>query len=922
MSISRCLCALVLGLVAISFATAQSEVKKIAEVEGVTEYRLANGCRVLVMPDQSATGVTVNMTVFVGSRHEGYGETGMAHLLEHMLFKGTPKHGDIDEELKAKGVLNMNGTTWYDRTNYFETLPASTPELADENMDWMIEMEADRLVNCFVRGEDLASEMTVVRNEFERSENNQTMILFARIMSASFDWHNYGKSVIGNKADIELVPIYNLKRFYKKYYRPDNIMVMISGKVDPEKAVASAVKHFGPIENPDSELEKTYTSEPVQDGERVVNLRRSGDVPMMGIGYHVPAVAHADHAAVEVLDWIMGDNPSGRLYNALVKERLASSVSTRIEAGHDPGMLLCFASIEDGVTMDDFNKKMTAAIEKIVADGVTEAEVKRAIASIMKEKEEAPNDSEQFTMTLSDWAAYGDWRLFYLHRDRISKVTAEQVNAMAKKYLKRDNRTVGIFSPTKEADRTTVPSTPRVADLVKDYKGRAAVAEGEAFEATPENIATRIERGLLDSGVKFALLPKQSRGGQFSLQLTLRYGTEESLNNPANLAAASMMPSMFTKGTASLSRQDIEDRKTELKCDLTVSGDKGFVNFTVQGRKEHLVETLDLLVDIIRNPSFPAEELELLKSAQISGIEAQKSSPQMQAIVTMTKKLNPVGKDNIHYALDLDEQVERIKSVTVDSIKSLYDEFLSGSHGELTAVGSFDSATVKEKLTAALNDWASTKEYARIPEVHFDFVPEEIVLETPDKAMAIMVMATTMPMSSSAPDWEAMYLANDILGGGSMTSRLGTRVREEKGLSYSVGSQFQAEALDEASSFLTFAITNPANRDELKMTVNEVFDALLDDGVSEDEVKASQTSYAKSIEDMLGSDRQLMNVLHQYQHYDRDESYLRGRLDRMSKVTPEEVSSAARKLLNDRKFITVMAGDFANAKAEDKIKQK
>ncbi len=917
MTFARCICALVLLCLTIPNAYGQSDYKKIAEVEGVTEFRLSNGCRVLLMPDESSTSATVNMTVFVGSRHEGYGETGMAHLLEHMLFKGTPKHRDIDKELKDKGVLNMNGTTWYDRTNYFETLPAS-----EENVDWMIAMEADRLVNCFVRAEDLASEMTVVRSEFERSENNPISILFQRIMSASFDWHNYGKSVIGNKADIELVPIYNLKRFYKKYYRPDNIMVMVSGKFDPEKALASAVKHFGSLENPDSELEKTYTSEPVQDGERVVQLRRSGDVPVLGLGYHVPAVANEDHAAVEILDWILGDEPSGRLYNSLVKTGKASTVFSRIEAGYDPGMLLCFGQIEDGVEVDEFNKLMTASLQEVVDEGVTEAEVKRAIADILKSKEEAPTNPEQFTMTLSDWAAYGDWRLFYLHRDRLSKVTPEDVNRVAKKYLKNSNRTVGIFVPTKEPERSRIPSTPRVADLVKDYKGREAVKAGEAFEATPENIASRIERGDLDSGIKFALLPKQARGEQFFMELTLRFGTEETLNTPQMLLACDLLPQMLTKGTTSLSRQEIEDRTTELKCDIGASGGKGFVTITVKGRKEFLKETLDLVIDILRNPAFPEEEFKLLKTGRIAQIEAQKSSPQMKAIVAMSKKLNPVEPDSIHYALDMEEQVERMNATTIADVKRLYDEFLAGNRGELTAVGSIDSDQIKSSIQDGLADWKTDQAYQRVPEVHFDFTPEDVKIETPDKANAIMLMSTTMPIRSDDPDWEALFLANDILGGGSLSSRLGQRVREEKGLSYAVGSQFQADAQDYAASFMTYAITNPANREALLTTVNEVFDEYLANGVTDEELEAAKISYAKSIEDMLGSDQKLTGVLHQYQNYDRDESYLRGRLDRMAGVTKEQVNSAARRLLNEKKFITITAGDFENANPEDAVKEK
>ena len=202
------------------------EYKKVTEVEGISEYKLDNGVQVLLFPDDSKPQFTVNMTVLVGSRHEGYGETGMAHLLEHMLFKGTEVHPDIPKLLKDRGVLNMNGTTWFDRTNYYETLPAS-----DENLEFAIQMESDRLINSLIKGEDLASEMTVVRNEFEMGENSPMRILMQRIMSTAYEWHNYGKSTIGNRSDIERVPVSNLREFYRKFYQPDNIMVVVAGKI-------------------------------------------------------------------------------------------------------------------------------------------------------------------------------------------------------------------------------------------------------------------------------------------------------------------------------------------------------------------------------------------------------------------------------------------------------------------------------------------------------------------------------------------------------------------------------------------------------------------------------------------------------------------------------------------------------------------
>jgi zinc protease len=278
---------------------AAAEPKKITSVEGITEYQLDNGLKLLLFPDGSKPTVTINLTVLVGSRHEGYGEGGMAHLLEHMVFKGTPTHTNVPQALRDRGA-SFNGTTNADRTNYFETLPAS-----DDNLEFAIRFEADRLVNSFIRREDLLSEMTVVRNEFERSENSPQNLLGNRMMAAAFDWHNYGKTTIGNRSDIERVPIENLQDFYKRYYQPDNAVVIVAGKFDEAKALALTQKYFGAIPRPERKLNTTYTEEPPQDGERKVELRRVGEVGIVAACWHIPAASHEDHAPLAVLGSIL-----------------------------------------------------------------------------------------------------------------------------------------------------------------------------------------------------------------------------------------------------------------------------------------------------------------------------------------------------------------------------------------------------------------------------------------------------------------------------------------------------------------------------------------------------------------------------------------------------------------------------------------
>jgi zinc protease len=318
---------------------AQEAPQKVVTIEGVSEHRLANGLRILTVPDMSADTVGVYIMYRVGSRHEGYGEKGMAHLLEHLLFKGTPRHPNPKAELNARGA-RYNGTTSFDRTNYFETLTAT-----EETLEWALDLEADRMIHSHIAKTDLDSEMTVVRNEFESGENSPGSVLTRRMQQAAFPWHNYGRAVIGARSDIESVPIDRLQAFYRTWYRPDNALLIISGKFEEKRALELVVKHFGPIKRPAQPMPALYTQEPVQDGERTVTLRRVGDTPLVAALYRLPAGSHADYAALDVLVRILGTAPAGRLHRNLVQKGLASSAWGWEAALHDPGYASFGASL-------------------------------------------------------------------------------------------------------------------------------------------------------------------------------------------------------------------------------------------------------------------------------------------------------------------------------------------------------------------------------------------------------------------------------------------------------------------------------------------------------------------------------------------------------------------------------------------------
>jgi zinc protease len=882
--------------------------EKITTVEGITEYRLANGVRALLFPDPSSSNVTVNMTVYVGSRHEGYGETGMAHLLEHMLFKGTPTFPNVPQVLNERGA-DFNGTTWVDRTNYYETMRAT-----DENLEFGIKLEADRLMNSYVKREDLLKEFTVVRSEFEANENNPRTILNQRIMAVAFEWHNYGKSTIGNRTDIERVPIDRLQSFYRKYYRPDNILLVVAGKFEPDKALNLISKYFGALKNSAGSIEATYTEEPAQDGERIVMLRRVGKVPVVGVVYHTPAGAHPDTAALEVLRSVMLTPPSGRLYKALVETKKAASVSGDVSHWHDPGVIEFSASVSDQSTPEEVRDVMFAQLERLAGGDITAEEVERATRRYLAERERTLTRSHEIAVELSEWAGAGDWRLLFLQRDRVAKVTPEDVTRVARKYLIQSNRTVGIFVPTaaKEIARITIPETPNVASLVKDYKGGKAPVLGEAFDPTPQNIDRAVERHQLANGHKVAFLPKRTRGETVVASLTLHFGNEKSLLGQRT--AAKMLGSLMTRGTKKHTRQQLQDELDKLKSKISAGSDLGEVTFAVTSDRKHLPATLALLGEMLREPTFPETEFDVLKRSRIQALEKASVEPGNLIFQALTRALNPYAKDDVRYVPTIPEAIETAKQLKKDDIVKLYTEQLGAQSGELILIGDFDPSATLKQVETLLGDWKSPMPYARIKQSVPNLNGARQRIDTPDKENAFFVAAHLVEMNDTDANFPALLIGNYILGGGPLTSRLADRVRQKDGLSYQVGSDFNADAQDKYGKFMMIAICNPKNIDKLDQAILDEMNQLLKAGVKTEELGRAKKAYLEDLKTARGDDHALAAMLSEVLYVGRTFAYYGDLEKNIARLSVEEVNSALRNHLSSDRLIIFRAGDFSKNK--------
>jgi len=866
-------------------------------VEGITEYRLANGLKVLLFPDTSRPTVTVNVTYLVGSRHENYGETGMAHLLEHLMFKGARKNKDITRQFADRG-MDFNGTTSLDRTNYYEVFQAS-----NENLDWALQMEADRMTGSFIAQKDLDSEMTVVRNEYESGENSPSSVLVKRMQSIAYDWHSYGRSTIGNRSDIENVRIGNLQAFYRTYYQPDNAVLLVAGKFDADATLAKISRLFGVIPKPKRTLPAFWTVEPQQDGERSFAVRRQGDVQLVMLGYKVPSAIHDDSDVMAFASTILGDVPTGRLHKQLVETGKASQVFSFGQTGYAPGVQMIGAVVKKGEPIEPLRAALTEAVENFAATPPTPEEMARVRRLYDNEMERSLNDPQRVGVALSETIALGDWRLFFTGRERIKTISAEEVASVAQRYFRRDNRVTGTFIPEDTPQRATIPPAPSVASILAQFTPRESKLVSEDFDPTQANIMKRTQLATA-GGVKLALLPKKNRGETVTVDLRQHIGDEKNLFGTG--AIPQLTGAMLMRGTTRYSREQLADEMDRLK----ITGSLAHFQTT----REHLADALRLIAHVLKEPAFPKAEFEQLQRQALVGLEASRGEPQAVAGRALATHFDIYPKGDVRHANTFDEDMAELKAARVEDLADFHRRYYGSVPAEMAIVGDFDAAAVTPLVKELFGAWKAQENVAPVLRRYTDVAPLKKTLNTPDKENGIYVARLNLDLNIDDPDYPALMLANYVFGEGGLRSRLMDRIRQKDGLSYGGGSQLDACDLDRAGSFSISAIAAPQNLAKLDAAVREELARVLKDGFTAAELSGAKSGLMQQRIQTRAEDGAVAAGWTSYLFRDRTYEWSRQFEDKMMAVSLAQLNAAFRKAIDPAKLSVVLAGDQEKAK--------
>ena len=875
---------------------------KVTTIQGITEYRLPNGLRVLLGADSARPMVTMNLVYKVGSRHEGPGEAGMAHLLEHMLFKGTAAHPDPKQEFSRRG-MRWNGTTSYDRTNYYAQF---TP--GDEDQRWLLRWFADSMSNLRITPDLLDGERPVVRNEMQSSENRPQRILYQQLMNAAYQFHPYGRTVIGTETDLANVQPAQLQDFYRRYYRPDNAVLIVTGQFDEQELLGDIAAAFAGVAQPKTPIADAYTLDRAQQGEREVHLRRAGGVPLMYVGYHMPAGAARQAVAMAALALMLTRQPDGPLYEALVKPGIAVSVYGYPVALQDPGLVQFGATLADESRREEAWRIMRDLLENALPlSAESLARTKQDFANSRREVMESP---ESLGLALTEAVALGDWRLFFAQGDWMENLTLDEVQAVGRSYLLRDNRTLAWYVPTADSRRAPEPARVDIARLLADHPWRQQEAFEADFALTPRSIAERTVTGRTSFGIDYALLPRRTRSDRVTVSLRLQWGDLASLSS--RWQDADMLDRMMQTGTRSLPLQPFEDRLRKLDARMELTADETGASLGLQVTRDNLDAALELAAQALKEPVFPADVYEERKRQLIASIESRRDQPE-SLVADMLRQAgrNYPAKDPRHHRPP-EELIADLRTHTLERMENFYHEFAGASHGQFSVVGDIDPQAMKTWLEATFRDWKSGKSYQRIERPFHPLPAERRFVSVTDKPNAVYLRTIALEMSEDDPDYPALALAMRLFGGDS-GSRVARRLREQDGLTYGAYATLSADRKVRHATISVRAIHAPADLPRIEAALQEEAGRVLRDGFTAAELDAVRQAWAQRRSLVLGDESNVASILASNLYWNDTMQRWMDFDEKIRTTSLAEVNAAFRKYVHPEQALVLGAGEYGRA---------
>ena len=889
---------------------------KAASLELTKDVRktiLDNGLTVLTKEVHTAPVVTVQVWYKIGSRNEAPGVNGIAHQLEHMMFKGTKDRPIQFGRLFSALGSASNAFTSYDQTAYFGTVQR-------EKLKALLILEADRMQNSIIDAQQLDKEKRVVISELQGYENSPSYRLSRAVMRAVFPNIPYGLPVGGTKADVEKFTVEQVRDYYRKYYSPDNATLIIVGDFQTEPTLTAVKEVFGKVPGHQSAVSRqpsvvnnqpsAVASQKMADKNPIV-LRQEGSASFLQAVYPLPAVNHPDVPALDVMDYVLTGGRNSRLYQALVESGLASSLSGGAANLKEAGWYELSATAAPGQKLEKIDQVLASEISQLMDKGVTEEELHRAktqlTANVILDNRDIADQANRLGY---DELTAGDYRYTDRYLASVQNVTLADVQRVAQTYLTPANRTVGFFEPT-TVDGKSSAGSAGATKTSESFNAGPPVDPAEVAKYLPpiDSSTTPTTQALpqqirLANGMQVLLL-RDTSSPTVTLSGYMRAGTE--FDSQAKAGLATLTADNVMNGTKTRNALQIAKALEERGANLGFSANREGVNIQGDSLAADLPILLQTFADVVKNADFPSDKLELTRQQELTALKVKLDTPSQVAIRTFQQTVYP--QNHPFHAFPTEES---LKGITREDVVDFYHKHYRPDTTILSLVGNFDPTTVRSLLETQLVGWkdSGNPSIPNYPQVALPKSTVELNPVLPGKAQSITLLGYR-GIDRKDPRYYAALVLNQIVGGDTLSSRLGTEIRDRLGLTYGIYSYFQAGL--QAGPFLIQMQTAPEDAQKAITGTISLLKEIQQQGVTSSEVAAAKRSITSEYPVGLADPSSLAQTILNNEVYGLGPSELRNFVSKIEAVTINQVNQAAKELLHPENLVVVTAGPPVSA---------
>ena len=873
----------------------------------VVKTVLDNGLTVLTKEVNTAPVVSVQMWYRVGSQNEKPGITGISHQLEHLMFKGTKERPIQFGRLFSALGSNSNAFTSNDMTAYFGTT-------GSDKLDAMLKLEADRMVNTVAGEKELKSERTVVLSELDGGNNSPGTRLYREMMLAAYPNSSYGWPVIGYRPEVENYTVEDIQNYYRTFYRPDNATLVIVGNFETQATLKKVREIYGAIAAPSKpkvlitpEAQQRKPKPPqAKSTKQPILLKEPGSVPFLQAVYpNLPKILDDDVAAIDVMDSILTAGRSSRLYQALIETGLASNVSGSASSQIGTGWYFMSATPTAGKSLKELDRLVLAEIDKLQTQPITQEELERAKTNMRASYILGNRDINSQAIQIGyNQTVAKDYRYSDRYLNAVEKVAIADVKRVAKQYLQKESRVVGYFEPSViTASTGTTPSNVHSSEA---FKPSSPVDPAEVAKYLPESAlvakagvptAVQPDKFTLSNGLKVLLLSDRSTP---TVTLVGEIKAGSGFDSIEKAGVAGLTAQNLTNGTTTKDALTLAARLENRGARLGFSAGRESVGVSGISMAADLPIVIDQLSDLLQNATFPNKEFELNLQRNLLAFKSELDNPSALARRIFQSTLYPKG-----HPFNALRTEETLKALTREDLAKFYKTYYRPDNTILTLMGDFDPVIVKSLLEEKLGNWQAT---GQAPQFQFPKLVKFTATTEKQAALAGKTQSVTLMGHSSISRSDAQYypaiVLNQVLGGDTLASRLGTEIRDRLGLTYGIYSYFQSGRPPQGAFIVQMQTSGKDTQKAIAATVG-LLKAVRDQGITLAEFDIAKKSLINNFSTEFADPDSIASSLLSDEIYGLPVGDFYKFPQRIQSVTLEQVNRAAKELLQPDNLLIV-----------------